>query len=137
MPYRTKKPKLWLSERQTKGTNRIFYPLPKRVMGQLRRYVSQNGFDPDGRIFPISECRVEQLVKSYSRIAGIADYRMASPHRLRAFFATDSKNKGLDAFVIRDLMRHVSIKTTNEYVGRSTPEEVSNYMEFLARRGKA
>ena len=191
MPYRTKKPKLWLSERQTiailrtarqrrerdfmifqlcryglrvgeivgrnrlpgihredlrwseggvrvlgKGTNQIFYPLPKRVMSQLRRYISQNGFGPDGRIFPISECRVEQLVKSYSRIAGIADYRLVSPHRLRAFFATDAKAKGFSEWVIRDLMRHSSVKTTNEYVGRSTVEETSQYMEMLAKRSR-
>jgi integrase len=119
-----------------KGTTEVFYPLPRKVMGQLRRYVSQNGFGQDRRIFPISECRVEQLVKSYSRKAGIADYRLVSPHRLRAFFATDSKNRGLNAFVIRDLMRHVSIKTTNTYVGRSTPEQVSDYMEFLAKRSR-
>jgi integrase len=54
------------------------------------------------------------------------------PHRLRAFFATDLKNRGVDAFTIRDAMRHKNLTTTNQYVGKGTPERMSRIMESLS-----
>src|SRR6266567_1785556 len=43
-----------------------------------------------------------------------------------------AKDKGLDAFTIRDLMRHKNITTTNLYVGQSSTERLSRIMEELA-----
>src|SRR5207249_1303838 len=71
--------------------------------------------------------------KGYAREAGIDDWEMVGPHRLRAFFATDAKDKGLDAFTIRDLMRHKNITTTNLYVGQSSPERLAKMVNQLAK----
>jgi|SRR6266540_4863822 len=112
-------------------------PMPKDLIRELRRYTARtfaNNFNEgeEDKIFPISEVRAEQIVKRYAREAGIDDWERVGPHRLRAFFATDAKDKGLDAFTIRDLMRHKNITTTNLYVGQSSTERLAKIVEQLA-----
>jgi integrase len=112
-------------------------PIPKELVGQLKRYLASISTehlreDYGNKAFPISEVRAEQIVKRYAREAGIADWKRVGPHRLRAYFATDAKDKGLDAFTIRDLMRHKNIATTNLYVGQSSTERLSRIVEELA-----
>lgn len=112
-------------------------PMPKELIKQLRRHVSQtlphrSNNDSDDKVFPISEVRAERIVKQYARQAGIDDWERVSPHRLRAYFATDAKDKGLDAFTIRDLMRHKNITTTNLYVGQSSAERLARIVEQLS-----
>ena len=112
-------------------------PLPKGIVQQLRRYASRDdNADNHGsnelKIFPISEVRAEKIVKAYAKKAGIEDWEKVGPHRLRAFFATDAKDKGLDAFTIRDLMRHKNITTTNLYVGQSSTERLAKIVQKLS-----
>jgi integrase len=111
-------------------------PMPKDVLRHLLRYIdlALAGRDDANqkKIFPLSEVRAEQIVKSYAKRAGVDDWERVGPHRLRAYFATDAKDKGLDAFTIRDLMRHRNITTTNLYVGQSSPERLSKIVEGLA-----
>lgn len=112
-------------------------PMPKELIKQLRRHVSptlrqRSINDLDDKVFPISEVRAERIVKWYAREAGIDDWERVSPHRLRAYFATDAKDKGLDAFTIRDLMRHKNITTTNLYVGQSSTERLARIVEQLS-----
>ena len=111
--------------------------LPVEVIKRIRCHVAQTlvGHLDDkheDKVFPISAVRAEQIVKRYAREAGIDDWEMVGPHRLRAFFATDAKDKGLDAFTIRDLMRHKNITTTNLYVGQSSTERLARIVEDLA-----
>jgi integrase/recombinase XerD len=111
-------------------------PLPKEIIRELRIYAlgdsTQRTGSDDARVFPLSEVRAEQIVKRYAKEAGIDDWERVGPHRLRAYFATDAKDKGLDAFTIRDLMRHKNITTTNLYVGQSSTERLSRIVEELA-----
>jgi integrase len=112
-------------------------PMPKELILQLRRYAGQRlqktSFEHrDDKLFAISEVRAEQIVKRYAREAEIDDWERVGPHRLRAYFATDAKDKGFDAFTIRDLMRHKNITTTNLYVGQSSTERLAKIVEQLA-----
>jgi integrase/recombinase XerD len=112
-------------------------PIPREVMQNLQQYAAKTvaaKFTPgeEDKVFPISEVRAEQIVKRYAREAGIDDWERVGPHRLRAFFATDAKDKGFDAFTIRDLMRHKNITTTNLYVGQSSTERLGKIVEKLA-----
>jgi len=111
--------------------------MPGDMIRRLRLYVAQTFVarfreNQEDKVFPISAVRAEQIVKRYAKDAGIDDWERVGPHRLRAFFATDAKDKGLDAFTIRDLMRHKNITTTNLYVGQSSTERLSKIMEELA-----
>jgi integrase len=113
-------------------------PMPRELILQLRRYASQTLIERSDnnlqeKLFPLSEVRAEQIVKRYARNAEIDDWERVGPHRLRAYFATDAKDKGLDAFTIRDLMRHKNITTTNLYVGQSTTERLSRIVEQIAK----
>lgn len=115
-------------------------PLPSELVRQMQQYAAlptsgQIGFSGDRKIFPISEVRAEKIVKYYARKAGIDDWDRVGPHRLRAFFATDAKDRGLDAFTIRDLMRHKNITTTNLYVGQSSTERLAKIIEELSASG--
>jgi integrase/recombinase XerC len=118
-----------------KGTLEVDIPIPKRVMRELRGYVSGNGYlHSTDRIFPISEQTVEVSIKRYARRVGITDYRRVTPHRLRAFFATDARDRGFDALTIRDLMRHAKLSTTDGYVGRATPSQLQSAVEKLGSK---
>ena len=112
-------------------------PMPKDLVRQLRSYIADlsahrsEGSDLN-RIFPISEVWAERIVKKYARDCRVDDWELVGPHRLRAFFATDAKDKGVDAFTIRDLMRHKNIATTNLYVGQSSADRLARLVEELA-----
>jgi integrase len=105
-------------------------PMPAEVMIRIKSFASAS--PSEDKLFAISEVWAERIVKSYARLAGIEDWQRVGPHRLRAFFATDAKDKGLDAFTIRDLMRHKNITTTNLYVGQSSPDRLATVVEDLA-----
>ena len=106
-------------------------PIPSRVMRELRGYVAGNGYTHStDRVFPITEQTVEVSLKRSAKRVGIEDWnRVPQPDCER--FATDSRDSGLDAFMVRDLMRHKNVNTTNSYVGRATPSQVSEAMERL------
>ncbi len=107
-------------------------PMPPDVMELLKSFVSLGRRRPEDKVFPLSEYWAEQIVKGYAKRAGIEDWERVGPHRLRAFFATDAKDKGQDAFTIRDLMRHKNITTTNLYVGQSSPARLARVVKDLA-----
>lgn len=107
-------------------------PLPRDLIRQLRSFAAESVGDGLDKIFPISEVWAERIVKKYAREAGVDDWERVGPHRLRAFFATDAKDKGLDAFTIRDLMRHKNITTTNLYVGQSSTDRLARLVEELS-----
>jgi integrase len=109
-------------------------PVPSDIMGKIRGYVDARKLRPNDKLFPVSERTAEAVIKRYARAAGIEEWRLVTPHRLRAFLATDAKKKGLSAFEIRDVMRHANISTTNLYVGHDSPEEVATNMDRLAGR---
>lgn len=117
--------------------NQRLVPMPAHVMEMLRGFVqSFSNAKSDEKVFPISEVWAEKLVKRYARQAGIEDWQRVGPHRLRAFFATDAKEQGIDGFTIRDLMRHRNIQTTNIYIGESTPERLGLIVNKLAYNRK-
>ena len=105
------------------------YPLTDEVMAQVRVYAEP--LEPGEKLFDISEVHAERLVKRYAQLAGVEDWERVGPHRLRAFFSTDAKEKGADAFTIRDLMRHKNITTTNIYVGAASFETKRKILERL------
>jgi len=105
-------------------------PMPAAVIKLLRRFSAD--LEPGDKVFSISERHAERIVNKYARRAGIEDWRFIGPHRLRAFFATDAKDKGKDGLMIKDLMRHKNLATTEIYVGRASPQTLRRIVEELA-----
>src|SRR3989475_1959986 len=58
-------------------------PLPLELVKDLRAYI---GTRKQGRIFEISESRVEQMTRIYAKRAGIIDWKLVHPHRFRPFW---------------------------------------------------
>lgn len=106
-------------------------PFPLELMNRIRAYTLTVNTRKDTRVFQVSARTMETRVQEYAHAAGIEDWERIGPHRLRAFFATDAKDKGLGAFEIRDLMRHKNITTTNLYVGQSSPEQLAKLLEKI------
>jgi site-specific recombinase XerD len=107
-------------------------PMPANVIKLVRQYSSN--LKPGDKVFPISERQAERIVKNYAKLSGIEDWRLVGPHRLRAFFATDAKDKGKDGLMIKDLMRHKNLATTEIYVGRASPQTLRRVVEELAEQ---
>jgi site-specific recombinase XerD len=112
-----------------KGGSEQFVTIKKDVLKDLEPFKRGRLGE---RIFPMSERNAEYLVKDYARRAGVEDWEYVSPHRLRAFFATDLKDRGKDGFTIKELMRHKSIRTTEIYVGPPTRAQQEAIIESLS-----
>jgi len=111
-----------------KGGTERFIHLPQAFCGKLAETAPRT---PGERLFRMTERNAEYLVKAYAKQAGVPDWEYISPHRLRAFFATDLKDRGYDPFTIRDMMRHKNVATTNTYVGPPTPAKQAQIVESL------
>jgi integrase len=122
---------IWLIGKGYSQEAPSLYDLPKWLILELKQFSDQWGRGPRAKLFDLSVRQLERLVKRYARIAGVEDWDLVKPHRLRAFFATDLKDRDVDSFTIRDMMRHKNITTTNLYVGRGTPERRAKIMETL------
>jgi integrase len=110
-------------------------PMPASVMSELKRYSVD--LKHGDKVFSLSERQAERIVNKYARLAGMDDWRLVGPHRLRAFFATDAKDKGKDGLMIKDLMRHKNFSTTEIYVGRASPQTLRKVVEELAANRSA
>ena len=111
-----------------KGGTERFIHLPRAFCGELARLSPRT---LEERLFRMTERNAEYFVKAYAKQAGVPDWEYISPHRLRAFFATDLKDRGYDPFTIRDMMRHKNVATTNDYVGPPTPAKQAQIVESL------
>jgi len=101
------------------GTNKLQALEPSTVV-RLRQFI---GTRKKGKIFDLTTGRCRQLIKRYSKVAGIADPTLVHPHRLRAFVGSELKER-FDVKVAMDVLRHKSAVTTmNSYVRQTATEK--------------
>jgi integrase len=93
----------------------IEYPVPVDLLTLIRQYAQDCRTVQNKKIFPLSEPWTEQIVKWYARQVGVEDWQLVGPHRLRAFFNTDMRSKGIDLGIRTHMMRHKNVKTTMIY----------------------
>jgi integrase len=99
------------------GTNKL-QSLDPSTVARLRAFI---GTRKKGKIFDLTTGRCRQLMKRYAKLAGIPDFQLVHPHRLRAFVGSELKER-FDVKVAQDVLRHKSAVTTlNSYV-RQTAE---------------
>src|SRR5256885_15509254 len=67
-------------------------PLPVELVKELRDYLRKRFPGSEhlktGRIFEISESRVEQMTRIYAKRARVIDWKLVHPHRFRHFTTT-------------------------------------------------
>ena len=115
-----------------KGSTQKYQPLPKDLVGELRPFI---GTRKQGRIFEISEIRVEQMTRFYAKKAGVIDWKLVHPHRFRHYMTTQVARK-YGVIAARDIARHANISTTNRYIAELPEDEkrkiISGMEELIA-----
>jgi len=84
-----------------------------------------------GKLFDVRERQAYNIVQKYAREAGLSDWQLVHPHRLRHYFITRVHRKYHDLPTSRDLAGHKSERTTLRYIARLTPEEEAQKLEEL------
>ena len=105
-----------------------FIPLPLELIKELKEF---SGTRKQGRIFEISESRVEQMTRFYAQRAGLIDWKLVHPHRFRHFTTTQIARKH-GVLAARDVARHKNVSTTNRYVAEIPEEEKRDIIEHQA-----
>ncbi len=115
----------YIKIRKAKGNKERLVPVGSIVQKSLWKYINQYRPQPLTRkvtaLFlsehglPLTKSGVQQMLRRYGRIAGITGVR-CSPHTFRHTFATMFLAKGGNDMVLKDLMGHASVQTTQKYV---------------------
>jgi site-specific recombinase XerD len=128
---------------QGKGKKDRYLPLSEHLIRGLKSYIAaekpqdwlfngqptaRSDGDFDNRY---SQRGVQWVVKQAAKTAGIS--KDVHVHTLRHTFATHLLEDGLDILTVKDLMGHVRIETTMEYlhVARSNPQRAFSPLDTL------
>jgi len=104
------------------------------LVKELRDYSARKGRGKNEKLFQgVNEWKFERLIKKYAKAANIEGYQFVSPHRLRAFYATQAKDKNVNPYKIKEKMRHANLSTTERYIGPMTARESHEITELLGQ----
>ncbi len=94
-----------------KGGKHRTIPIADCIYDRLKKYTKSMGVSD--RIFPIQPRRLWKIVSKYARIAGVANFH---PHSFRHFYATQLVKNGVNLKVVKQLLGHADISTTEIYL---------------------
>ena len=120
-----------------KGQKSRFVPLTKQAVAVLNNYVELMGLDNEGKqqawLFKnhmdeqFTRQGINYVIKKYADMSRNINPDMIpstlSPHKLRHSLAMELVDSGVDLIYIRDLLGHVSVKTTEVYAKASTSKK--------------
>lgn len=113
--------RLNIIEKKT-GKKRTFL-VPLEIFQFLQVYCLKHGILDTEIIFPIRERTVQKYLKTVVDYLGIENI---GTHSFRKCFATDIYDShGHDIELVRELLQHSSVKTTQRYIKRS-PEKLES-----------
>jgi len=112
-----------------KGQKSRYVPLMKNTIPILQKYLIQMGYDKDSKLNDwlfknhmkeqFTRQGVNYIVKKYTIKSRKIDQTLVpadfSPHKMRHTTAMGLVDSGVDIIYIRDLLGHVSVKTTEIY----------------------
>lgn len=102
----------------------------QRLIDLLTDYALENKIGKDEKLFPIGVRAVQKQLKIVSDYLGL---KSISTHSFRKFYATVIYDKTLDINLIRSLLNHSSVETTQKYIGLTEAEinKASKEMDML------
>src|SRR5439155_18560347 len=106
-------------KKKTKAAPPKMIPFGKDFIKELRDFI---GSRKKGRIFEVSESRVEQMTRFYAKRAGVIDWKLVHPHRFR-HFTTSQVARKFGVLAARGIARHSNISTTNRYIAEMPEDE--------------
>lgn len=122
--------RLDITEKKTKKKREFTVPI--EIYSYIQDYVLENGINPAAKLFDISERTVQnhlQLVCGYLGIENV------STHSFRKFFASSIYiNNGYNIELVRVLLQHSSIATTQRYISiqsRQVEDALRNHVKLL------
>lgn len=122
--------RLDIVEQKTKKKREFTVPI--EIYSYIQNYVLENNINPAAKLFDISERTVQnhlQLVCDY------LGYDNVSTHSFRKLFASSIyMNNGYNIELVRVLLQHSSIATTQRYIGlqrREIEEALQKHINLL------
>ena len=116
--------RLDLVEQKT-GKKREF-TVPTEIYIYIQNYTLENNINPRARLFQITERTVQRHLKM---VCDYLEYEYISTHSFRKFFASSIyKDNGCDINLVRVLLQHSSVVTTQRYIGVQ-PQEIENALQ--------
>jgi len=102
--------------------------IPKKVANRLKDYIRFRGLTLEQRIFPLGYTGAREIVKRAGCIVGI-DHK---PHELRRHAATYASRVGTPLeIVIKVILRHANLSTTQLYLGKISDTEAIRWIEHV------
>ena len=108
------------------------FTVPIEIYSYMQNYVLESGINPAAKLFDISERTVQshlQLVCDY------LGYENISTHSFRKYFATSIyENNNYNIELVRVLLQHSSVATTQRYIGLQRKEietALQNHIKLL------
>ena len=96
------------------------YTIPFDVYLFIQGYANSHNISPNQKLFPISERNVSKLLKIACEYLGLEGI---GTHSFRKAFATNAYiNSEYNIEMVRNLLQHSSIDTTQRYIGIGTKE---------------
>jgi site-specific recombinase XerD len=126
-----------------KGNKQRVVPVGEAAVGDIRQYLALRSElltlsnTTEDRIFlnrrgsPLSVRSVDRLVKSFARRRGMT----FTPHTLRHSFATHMLENGADLVLIKEILGHSSLSTTQKYTHVTAETMKAVYRKAHPRSG--
>jgi len=112
----------YLIIKRTKTYRERLVPLNKKTIVELKRYIFNNGISK-GKLFIMTRDRFSKLILRYSRALGFK----VTPYMLRHTFATLFVENNGNLLILKNIMGHSQISTTERYVHESKRMIKSGY----------
>ena len=112
--------------------NRTF-TVPNEIYNYIKMYCLENGLKPNAKIFDIGERAIQKQLKIVIGYLGLNGN--IGTHSFRKFFATSIYiNNNYNIALVKELLQHSSITTTQRYVGIGSKElerAIANHINLL------
>jgi len=116
-----------------KGQKGRYVPFMRSIVPHIQKYIAQKNYDRheklDEWLFknhmngPFTRQGINYLVAKYAKMAREDNPAIIpddfSPHKIRHTTAMELVESGVDPIYIRDLLGHISVRTTEVYYGKS------------------
>jgi len=122
--------RLDIVEKKTKKKREFTVPI--EIYSYIQNYVLENNINPSAKLFDISERTVQNHLKLVCSYLGLENI---STHSFRKFFASSIYvNNGYNIELVRVLLQHSSVATTQRYIGIQSKEienALRNHIKLL------
>ena len=105
---------------EQKTSKKRVFTVPIEVYNYISQYCIDNNIKSNENMFKITERQVQRILKKVSDYLGFRDI---STHSFRKFYATQIYlNNNYNIMLVKELLQHASISTTQEYIGIGSEE---------------